>query len=245
MTAIFDAMARALRDLFSLRVLWVVVWPMLVALLLWLALGVTFWGTFSSWIEQALDAIGIQTWLAEVEPRWIAHGIQALLHFMLFVPLVMLTALVITALFGMPALVRLVAERDYPQLKRENGGGLIGSLWNAVIAITVFVGLWLATLPLWLIGIGMIVPFVAAAYLNQRLFRYDAIAEHASADEMATLFRQERGGWWGLGLLTGLVQFVPLLNLLGPVLAALAFIHFGLARLERQRSVNPPSQNVV
>lgn len=245
MTAIFDAMARALRDLFSLRVLWVVVWPMLVALLLWLALGVTFWGTFSGWIEQALDAIGIQTWLAEVEPRWIAHGIQALLHFMLFVPLVMLTALVITALFGMPALVRLVAERDYPQLKRENGGGLIGSLWNAVIAITVFVGLWLATLPLWLIGIGMIVPFVAAAYLNQRLFRYDAIAEHASADEMATLFRQERGGWWGLGLLTGLVQFVPLLNLLGPVLAALAFIHFGLARLERQRSVNPPSQNVV
>jgi hypothetical protein len=38
-----------------------------------------------------------------------------------------------------------------------------------------------------------------------------------------------------LGLLTGLVQFVPLLNLFGPVLAALAFIHFGLARLDAQR----------
>ena len=81
----------------------------------------------------------------------------------------------------------------------------------------------------------MIVPFVAAAYLNQRLFRYDAIAEHASAAEMATLFRNERGGWWGLGVLTGLVQFVPLLNLLGPVFAALAFIHYGLARLDQQR----------
>ena len=42
---------------------------------------------------------------------------------------------------------------------------------------------------------------------------------------MAALFKQERSGWWGLGLLTGLVQFVPLLNLLGPVFAALAFIH--------------------
>jgi uncharacterized protein involved in cysteine biosynthesis len=235
MTAVLDAFARALRDLFSLRVLWVVVWPMLLALLLWLALGIAFWGTFSAWIAQGLDAIGIQAWLTDVEPVWVANGLQALLHLMLFVPLVMLTALVLTALFGMPALIRVVAERDYPQLGREAGGGLVGSLWNAVIAITVFVILWVFTLPLWLIGVGVVIPFVAAAYLNQRLFRYDAIAEHASAEEMATLFRNERAGWWGLGLLTGLVQFVPLLNLLGPVLAALAFIHYGLARLKHKR----------
>jgi CysZ protein len=235
MTEVFDAFARALRDLFSLRVLWVVVWPMLLAMLLWLVLGISFWGTFSGWLAQGLDAIGIQAWLTDLEPVWIANGIQALLHLMLFVPLVMLTALVLTALFGMPALIRVVAERDYPQLGRVAGGGLVGSLWNAAIAITVFVALWLVTLPLWLIGVGVIIPFVAAAYLNQRLFRYDAIAEHASAAEMAALFRSERAGWWGLGLLTGLVQFVPVLNLLGPVLAALAFIHFGLARLKQKR----------
>jgi CysZ protein len=195
MTAILDALARALRDLFNLRVLWVVVWPMLVAILLWLVLGVTFWSTFSGWLTQGLDAIGIQTWLAEIKPVWIANGIQLLLHLMLFVPAVMLTALVITALFGMPALIRVVAERDYPDLGRENGGGMIGSVWNADIAIVVFIVLWVVTLPLWLIGVGVLVPFVAAAWLNQRLFRYDAIAEHASADEMAALFKQERGGW--------------------------------------------------
>jgi hypothetical protein len=233
---VFDALARALRDLFSLRVLWVVVWPMLFALLLWLVLGVTFWGTFSGWMAQGLDAIGIQTWLADLEPVWIAHGIQVLLHLLLFVPLVMLTALVITALFGMPALIRVVAERDYPELARENGGGMVGSLWNAAIAIVLFVALWVVTLPLWLIGVGVLVPFVAAAYLNQRLFRYDAIAEHATADEMTVLFRQERGGWWGLGVLTGLLQFVPLLNLFAPVLAALAFIHYGLGRLNQRRN---------
>ena len=236
MNAVLDALARALRDLFSLRVLWVVVWPMGVALLLWLVLGVTFWSTFSGWIAQGLDTLGIQTWLTDLEPVWIAHAIQLFVHLLLFVPLVMLTALVITALFGMPALVRLVAERDYPELKRQSGGGLAGSLWNAAIAIVLFVALWLVTLPLWLIGIGVIVPFVAAAYLNQRLFRYDALAEHASAAEMAELFKKERNGWWGLGLLTGLVQFVPLLNLLGPVFAALAFIHFALARLDQRRT---------
>jgi len=55
-------------------------------------------------------------------------------------------------------------------------------------------------------------------------------------EEMAALFRNERGGWWGLGMLSGLVQFVPVLNLLGPVLAALAFIHYGLARLKQKRT---------
>ena len=245
MTAILDSLARALRDLFSLRVLWVVIWPMLVALLLWLALGITFWSTFSGWLEYGLDKIGLQVWLTELEPVWIANGIQALLHLMLFVPLVMLTALVLTALFAMPTLIRVVAERDYPQLKRENGGGLVGSVWNAVIAIIVFIALWVVSLPLWLIGVGILIPFVAAAYLNQRLFRYDAIAEHATANEMAALFKSERGGWWGLGLLTGLIQFVPVLNLFGPVLAALAFIHYGLARLNQQRRLNDPQQTAA
>ena len=235
MTLMFDSLARALRDLFSLRVLWVVIWPMLAAIVLWVALAVTFWSTFTGWLALGLDAIGIQAWLTGLEPVWIATAIHVLLHLLFFVPAVMLTALVLTALFGMPALIRVVAERRYPDLARANGGGLIGSLGNAVIAVVLYVGLWVATLLLWWTGIGLVMPFVAAAYLNQRLFRYDAIAEHASAPEMATLFKSDRSGWWGLGLLTGLVQFVPVLNLLGPVYAALAFIHYGLARLERLR----------
>lgn len=235
MSAVLAAAAGALRDLFSLRVLWVVVWPVLVATLLWLGLGVAFWETFSGWIAEALVWSGVDAWLTEMRPQWIAHGIQFIVYLLVFVPLVLLTALVITALFAMPALVAVVAERHFPELGRERGGGFAGSLWNALVALLLFVGLWVATLPLWLIGVGVVVPFIAAAYLNQRLFRYDAIAEHASRDEMALLFRNARSGWWLLGLLTGLFQFVPVLNLLAPVFAALAFIHFGLARVRALR----------
>ena len=237
MTSIFEALSRAFRDLFQFQVLWIVIWPILAASLLWFLLGIAFWSTFSGWIASGLTAIGIQTWLEGVEPRWVAYGIQAITHLILFVPLVFVTALVITALFAMPALIHLVSDRDYPHLERENGGGFAGSLLNALIALGIFVAIWLITLPLWLIGAGLVIPFIATAYLNQRLFRYDALAEHASQDEMRAIFSSQRSLLWGLGLLTGLVQFIPILNLFAPVLTALAFIHFGLERLKNLRSL--------
>jgi uncharacterized protein involved in cysteine biosynthesis len=237
-TLVFEALSRAFRDLFQFRVLWIVIWPILAASLLWLLLGVAFWSTFSGWIASGLTAIGIQTWLEGVEPRWVAYGVQAIVHLILFVPLVFITALLITALFAMPALIHMVADRDYPHLERKNGGGFAGSLLNALIALGIFIAIWLITLPLWLIGVGLVIPFIATAYLNQRLFRYDALAEHASQDEMRAIFSSQRSLLWGLGLLTGLVQFIPILNLFAPVLAALAFIHFGLARLKNLRHLS-------
>jgi uncharacterized protein involved in cysteine biosynthesis len=52
---------------------------------------------------------------------------------------------------------------------------------------------------------------------------------------MRAIFSTHLAALWGLGLLTGLVQFIPFFNLFAPVLAALAFIHFGLARLAALR----------
>jgi CysZ protein len=238
MNPILDALAKAFRDLFQFRILWIVIWPILAAVLLWLVLGVTFWDTFSGWIVSGLSSLGIQHWLDGLEPRWVVNAIQAILHMILFMPMVFLTALLITAFFAMPALIRLVADRDYPQLKRENGGSIAGNLLNAVLAIVIFIAIWVLTLPLWFIGVGVVLPFIAAAYLNQRMFRYDALAEHGSSEEMKILFSKYQSSWWGLGLLTGLLQFVPLLNLFAPALTGLAFIHFGLARLANLRQVS-------
>lgn len=235
MPAIFNALSRAFRDLFQFKILWIVVWPMLAAGLLWLVLSVVFWNVFSEWIASGLTAIGIQTWMETVEPRWVADIIQIIVHLILFSPMVMMTALLLTAFFVMPALIRLVAEHDYPTLKRERGGSVIGNVVNAALAVSVFIAIWVITLPLWLIGIGALAPFIAAAYLNQRMFRYDALDEHASHAEMLYLFSLHQSSWWGLGLLTGLLNFVPLLNLFAPVLTGLAFIHFGLARLTALR----------
>jgi uncharacterized protein involved in cysteine biosynthesis len=235
MNLIIKTISRAFRDLFQLKVLWIVIWPLLVAVFSWLIIGAVFWDTFSGWIANGLAVIGVQPWLEGLEPRWVANTIQGIAHILLFVPLVFISALLITAVFGMPALIALVADRDFPQLNRENGGSVTGNLLNAVFAVGIFVAIWVASSPLWLIGVGVVIPFFAATYLNQRLFRYDALAEHADSEELKELFVRHQSSWWGLGLLTGLFQFVPILNLFAPVLTALAFIHFGLDRLQELR----------
>lgn len=237
MPALLDALAGAFRSLFSLRMLWLMVWPVLAALVLWGVLAVVFWTPLQNAWLWLYDYLGIAEWLTGIEPAWIGAALQVLLHLMLFVPMVMLTALVLTAIFGMDAMVNTVSERFFPQLEKRHGGGVIGSAANAFIAVSMFIGMWVVTLPLWLLGpVGAVIPFIAAGYLNQRLFRYDALAIHADAGELKSMVEKYRGELWALGILLGLVQFVPVLNFFAPVFTGLAYIHFCLGKLRGNRS---------
>ncbi len=235
MSSVFKAMISAFRDLFRLRVAWIIVWPLLTAMFFWLGVGYFFWDDLSSLMYQAFDAIGVGDRLKNIQSPWLASSIQFFLHFLVIGPLIIVTTLIITSIFGMPALIKLVADRNYPELKRENGGGIAGSAINTMLSIGFFIVIWIVTLPLWAIGIGIIVPFVAAAFMNQQLFRYDALSEHANKQEIKDIVNTNKYSLWGLGLLTGLIQFVPVLNFFAPIFTALAFIHFGLYQLKLLR----------
>ncbi|MEW6133276.1 MAG: EI24 domain-containing protein [Pseudomonadota bacterium] len=237
MSSMLDALIGAFRSLFSLRMLWLMVWPVLAAVVMWAVLAFAFWSPLQSAWMWLYEYFGIAQWMTGIEPAWIGAALQVLLHLMLFVPLVMLTALVLTAIFGMDAMVKTVSEGFFPQLEKRRGGSVIGSAANAFIAVVVYVGLWVVTLPLWLLGpVGAVIPLVTAGYLNQRLFRYDALAIHADADELKAVIEENRGSLWALGILLGLVQFVPLLNFFAPVFTGLAFIHYCLGRLGAHRA---------
>ncbi len=232
----FKAITRALRDLIQFKIIWIMIWPILVASLLWLIVGIVFWDTFSVWIFQGFAAIGVADWLEKTDPGWIATGIQGFIHLLVFLPLIIVTTLIITAFFVMPALINLVAKKHFPNLKYEYGGTVIGNIINAFFAVTVYLIIWAIALPLMAFGVGLFVPFIAAAFLNQQLFRYDALSEHANSKEIKKLLGSNRLPSWNLGLLTGLVQYVPLLNIVAPTFAALAFIHYELARLDKIRA---------
>jgi hypothetical protein len=99
-------------------------------------------------------------------------------------------------------MLNFVVARDYPELEMKHGGTFMGSVWNGLIAVGVFLIIWIITLPLWLIPFGvLVVPTLLSAYLNQRLFMYDALMDHASREE----FEQIKTGaclrwarFWGL-----------------------------------------------
>jgi hypothetical protein len=100
----------------------------------------------------------------------------------------------------------------------------------------VFLAGWVVTLPLWLIpGMGIVLPVLLAGYLNYRGYSYDALSAHAGADELDGVLARERGGLYLAGVVAGLLAFVPVLNLIAPAYAGLAFIHYCLEALRRAR----------
>lgn len=236
MTLVAKAIVSAFRDLIRFKIAWIILWPIIASILFWLLVGYFFYDIFSGWIQRFLNETKISEWIISLQSDWVESLILGFIDIALFIPLVIITTLVLTATFVMPALIKIVAKHYYPDLKREYGGTISGSIVNAVVASVGFILIWLITLPLWTVGVGIIVPFVAASFMNQQLFRYDALAEHANKMEFNKICSENRYSLWSLGLFTSLIQFIPFINLLAPIFTALAFIHFGFDHLQILRA---------
>ena len=220
------------------RMLWLMLWPMLVALTLWGSVALVLWTRLAlgiaAWLQRGLDFALAWTHLDLGTAALVAANV---LLFLGFVPLVYLTALVILGVFGLQQMVEYVARRSFPELERRRGGGIAGSGWNSALALLGMIGLGVLTLPLWLLPLlWPVIPLVILAWGNQRLLRYDALAEHADAAEMRAVFRARRGGLYLLGLLLAVAAYVPVLGFFAPVVFALAFIHYLLGALRAHRS---------
>jgi hypothetical protein len=237
MKGIGSSLLFALGNLLHPRMLWLMVWPVLVAMLAWGVVAVIVWaqavlwlaGLLQQWVEYATivvpwDSTAIATFAAKV------------ILLLALVPLIQLTALLILSIWGMPAMVEHVAERRFASLGRKRGGSLAGSLWNSALALAGLVLLGLVTLPLWVIPpLWPLIPVAIMAWVNQRVLRYDALAEHASAEEMRQILAARRGALYLLGLVLALLAYIPLLGFFAPVMVGLTFIHDLLAALKSLR----------
>jgi CysZ protein len=231
------ALLRAFFSLLHLRMLLLMIWPVVVALLLWLGLAFAFWSQAAAWVQLQFENSATIGWAVTVWPlTLIATHLAWILLALLFVPLVLVTAVLIIGVFAMPAMVAHVARRDYVQLEARHGGTFAGSVWNGVAALAWLTLLALLSLPLWFFPLlWPLLPLLLFGYLNQRVFRYDALAEHAAAWEMQTLIRRHRRELFLLGLALALSGMIPLFGLFAPVYGGLAFIHYCLARLAQLR----------
>lgn len=236
MNSVIAALAAALKSFFQPRMLALVLWPMLLAVALWVGAAFIFWGSWMDGLTGLVQQTSLERWMAQGFLAIVSHYLIATVLVMLLLPAIYVTALLITAIFAMPMMVDHVAGKYYPELERKQGGTVAGNVSNALVAVAVYCLGWVVSLPLWLFSpLALVLPIVLMAYLNQRLFRYDALAEHASRDEIELVVERTTPRLYLLGALAGLLQFVPLLNLFAPVFVALAFIHLCLDELRALR----------
>jgi CysZ protein len=237
MSEILKALVRAFASLAHPRMLWLMVWPIVIALAVWTTLALLYWSEVVGWAQTELQSSALYDWTTSAWPFTLfAAALGWLLGLLVFVPLVLITAVLIIGVVSMPIMVRHVADRDYPALERRRGGSVAGSVGNAVAGLVLLFALALVTLPLWLVPpLWPFLPLLLLGFLNQRVFRYDALAEHASKSEITAVIRRWRGEMFLLGVVLALAGHVPVLGLFMPVYAGLAYIHYCLARLAQVR----------
>lgn len=215
MNDIFRSFGRALVSQLHPRMLMLTVLPFVLATALWG--GLFWWGwdpimgamrsfleasVLTSWIYSALDWFGLQSMRAVVAPLFVAA---------LAVPLVIASMLLFISLFSVPAVVRHL-ERSYPDLAKERGGSVVGSVFQSLGSTVVFLVLVLVTLPLWLLPLFFaLIPPVLWGWLTYRVMTYDALADHASVEERKTLMRRHRAPLLTIGVVVGLLGSAPTL----------------------------------
>jgi len=237
MENLFQALGNAFLSLFHPKILGLTLLPVLLAFVFWGSLSWWFWQDWVIAVGHLLAQTQLDEYLLRHEIHWLAASVTTVLLILLLFPVVLVTALLVTSVLAMPVMVKYVGARNYSRLEQKHGGTVLGSLWNAIVATAIFILLWLVTLPFWLFGLpAVVLPVLLSAYLSQRLFRYDALAEHASLDEFERVLERAGIRLYVLGAILALIQFVPVLNLFSPVYIGLAYIHFCLGELQQLRS---------
>ena len=128
-------------------------------------------------------------------------------------PAIVFLTLLLVAVTMTPQMVALVAQRRFVALERKRGGSLVASiLWSlgsTLLALVVMV----ITMPLWLVPpLVLLLPPLIWGWLTYRVFAFDALAEHASAQERAGLIKTHRGPLLAMGVLTGFLGAAPSLR---------------------------------
>lgn len=266
MKSLFDSFWRAVAYCIHPRVIALSFLPLILMVVLSFGMGYFFWegavASVSAWLQSYELMQAFLGWLDRLGMGGLRAVFGPLLVLVLVTPVIVLLCLLLVALFMTPAMVELVAQRRFVGLQRKHGGSVVVSvLWSlgstllAVIALVV-------SMPLWLIPpLVLILPPLIWGWLTYRVFAFDALAVHASADERKRILRERRGTLLLMGVASGYLGaapsllwasgaiFIAMAPLLVPVaiwiytlvfaFASLWFAHYALDCLQALRDAEP------
>jgi hypothetical protein len=228
MRSVLISFGRALLSQLHFRMLLLTVLPFFVSVVVW---GVILWLGLQptiDWLQGWFSDNGAFSIAGDVLD-WLGLGaikvvVVPLIAMWVLLPLMILTALIFVGTMAMPAIVKHVGSRHYPELEKCRGGTLWGTLWISASSFIVFAALWLVTLPLSAIPpLTFIIQPALWGWLTYRVMAYDALGEHAGKQEFADIMRTHRWPLLAIGAITGAAGAAPTLLWLGGALSVILF----------------------
>ncbi|MBC7618757.1 MAG: EI24 domain-containing protein [Candidatus Saccharibacteria bacterium] len=188
--------------------------PLLLICVASLALGYFFWDNALDLVRVVLESSDFVNhgwaWLDRMGLGRIKTVLAPLVVIFAVTPLVVIVCLLVVALMMTPWLVRLVAQRRFPQLQALGTdsfvGGLMWSLASAALAVIATI----ISIPLWFIPpLVLILPPLIWGWLTYRVMAFDVLAEYATDDERRLLLRRHRSVLLSMGVMTGFLGAAP------------------------------------
>ena len=262
MNLLLDSFWRAAMYCLHPRVIALSILPLVIMAALSLGLGYFFWDDTLAAIRSNLESYELVSrmvrWLESLGLSSLRLVLAPALLLALAIPVIVIASLLFVAVFMTPAMVALVAERRFPSLERKKGGSMWTSIfWSLGSTVVAAIAL-LISIPLWLIPpLILILPPLIWGWLTYRVMSYDALVDHASADERKQLFKENKMSLLAIGVISGYLGAAPSLIwasgamfvAMAPILVPLAiwiytlvfafsslwFSHFTLTALEQLR----------
>lgn len=233
----FRSIRQALGALVKLRTILLVFIPPILSLLGFFILFLVYWQKWVLELSSFFSTLSLLQWLQNSIGYFaLAEWFATIFLIFLFVPLAYLGSILLTILFVMPFILKLVVGADFKHLQKKRGGSFIGSLGNTIWVTLVFAVAFMVTLPLWFLpGLQIAVPLLLTAWLNKKVFLYDVLQDYASAEERRYIESEESLPLLGMGLILGFLNYIPFVIFIAPVLTALSYTYFGLNALEEYR----------
>ena len=228
MRLLLDSFWRAAAYCLRPRVIALSLLPLLVIVVLAAGFGYFYWGASVAWMRQTLDGwpllAGFWSWIGGLFSSDVPALLAPLVVVFAATPVIVLVSLVVVAGLMSPALTRLVAERRFPALAQKKGASFAGSVLRSIGLTVLALVAIVASMPLWLIPpLVLVLPPLIWGWLTYRVMSFDALAEHADAEERAAVLRQHRLPLLAIGVLCGYLGAAPSLVWASGLLFAAAF----------------------
>jgi hypothetical protein len=225
--------------------------PKILSLLLLPFLGsFTIWGliTFWMWDWITILGLGLYNWvwmqklvevlspLVQFTENPLVAVVAAVFILLVIFPAALITALFITSVVLVPALVSELRKKDFPTLVKKSTSIFTGTQVSLAYSVKYFAS-WVGSLPFWIIpGGALIVPFLLIAWFNSRLLAWEVLTEVATGDEIKEFVKLYSKKLFTLGLATAPLYYIPLLNIIAPVVTSSLFARYCLTHLQELRS---------